>query len=174
MPNPPLKMTNTRIELHAGKIARLTDVSDLAELLFPSNRNQQHAFLVVWFSLKSRTDNLVPNLIDATRAHGVSRRTLERVRAKMRRSGLIDRISRFNRRYDGREGWVLSPRFERCLRQLADKAVAFNDIADARREKDQLLVDLAAARRDNAPPSDTTNRLKLKGGETYNETGNIH
>ena len=167
-------MTNTRIELHAGKIARLTDAADLAELLFPSNRNQQHAFLVVWFSLKWRTDNLVPNLADATRRHGISRRTLERVRAKMRRIGLIDRISRFNRRYDGRGGWVLSTRFERSLRQLADKAFIFNDIAHARREEDRLLVDLAVARRDNAATSGTMNRLKLKGGGTYNETGNIH
>lgn len=143
-------MTNTRIELHAGKIARLTDASDLAETLFPGNRNQQHAFLVIWFSLKSRTDNLVPNLIDTTRAHGVSRRTLERVRAKMRRIGLIDRISRFNRRYNGREGWLLSTRFERSLRRLASIMASFRDRASQSKDKDTLLIQLAEARRDAA------------------------
>lgn len=140
-------MTNTRIELHAGKIARLTDASDLAELLFSGNRNQQHAFLVVWFSLKWRSDNLVPNLADTTRRHGISWRTFERVRAKMRRIGLIDRISRFNRRYDGREGWVLSTRFERSLRQLATEVAKLKQTDPKIRDKDILLIHLAEARR---------------------------
>lgn len=132
-------MTSTRIELHVRKIARMTDASDLAEMLFPGNRNQQHAFLVVWFSLKRRTKNLVPDLTDMTRPLGVSRRTLERVRAKMRRIGLIDRISRFNRRYDGREGWVLSTRFGRSLRRLASTVASFQDRASQSKDTDTLL-----------------------------------
>ena len=45
-------MASTKIEFSFNKIARMSDLSDLAELLFPGNRNQQHAFLAVWISLK--------------------------------------------------------------------------------------------------------------------------
>ena len=141
-------MVPTHIELPAGKIARITDVSDLAELLFPRNRNQQHAFLVVWFTLKWQPDSLVPKLATAARQYRISRRTLERVRAKLRRLGLIDRVSRFNARHGHREGWVLSTRFERGLRQLADKVKTFKERANSSQEKDLLLVELADAHRE--------------------------
>ena len=140
-------MTSTRIEFPAGRIARLADMSDVAELLFPSNRNQQHAFLVVWFSLKWANCNLVPNLADVARNHSISRRTLERVRAKARRLGLIERVSRFNPRHGGREGWVLSSRFENRLHHLADRVAQLRATQDGSREKDDLLIQFANARR---------------------------
>ena len=99
----------------------MTDSADLAELLFPGNRNQQHAFLAVWISLKWADHHMVPNLGEVAGEHGITKRTLERVRAKMRRMGLIDHVSRFNARHGCREGWILSSRFENSLRQLADK-----------------------------------------------------
>ena len=46
--NPTLKMTSTKIEWSFNKIARMADLSDLAEMLFPGNRNHQHAFLATW------------------------------------------------------------------------------------------------------------------------------
>jgi hypothetical protein len=144
-------MTSTRIEIAFNKIARIGDASDLAELLFPGNRNQQHAFLVIWFSLKWDNPGLVPNLNEPTQQYGISRRTLERVRAKLRRLGLIDHVSRFNARHGYREGWVSSPRFEHALRQLADKVVALRSAGKGSREKDELLLQLAAARRDGKP-----------------------
>jgi hypothetical protein len=140
-------MTSTRIELAFNKIARISDASDLAELLFPGNRNQQHAFLVVWFSLKWDRQNLVPSLARHAQRHGISKRTLERVRAKLRRLGLIDHVSRFNARHGFREGWALSTRFEHSLRQLADRIAALKDERSSSREKDDLLINLAAARR---------------------------
>ena len=97
--NPTLKMTSTRIEVSFNRIARLDDLADLAELLFPGNRNQQHAFLAVWLSLKWADHHMVPNLGQVAREHGITKRTLERVRAKMRRMGLIDHVSRFTKRY---------------------------------------------------------------------------
>ena len=145
------QMTSTRIELPAGRIARLADMSDVAELLFPGNRNQQHAFLVLWFSLKWADHHLVPNLADAARAHGVTPRTFERVRAKCRRLGLIERISRFNPRFASREGWILSPRFEHVLHRLADWVAALRSRANGSQEKDRLMIDLADARRTARP-----------------------
>jgi len=45
-------MTSNKNEWSFNRIARLADLSDLAEPLFPGNRSQQHAFLAVWLSLK--------------------------------------------------------------------------------------------------------------------------
>lgn len=148
-------MTNTRVEFAFNKIARIADASDLAELLFPGNRNQQHAFLVIWFSLKRDTSGLVPNLNEPAQQYGISRRTLERARSKLRRLGLIDHVSRFNARHGYREGWVLSTRFEHSLRQLADKVTDLRSVENGSREKDELLLQLAAARRANAVGSET-------------------
>ena len=114
-------MTSTRIEMSFNRIARLQDTGDLAEMLFPGNRNQQHCFLTIWFSLKWAPRGLVPNLNALAERHGVSRRTLERVRAKMRRLGLIDHVSRFDKTYGYHEGWTRSHRFERSLRAMANR-----------------------------------------------------
>jgi hypothetical protein len=140
--NPILKMTSTRVELSFNKITRLNDLSDLAELLFPGNRNQQHAFLVVWLAIKWADHHIVPKLAGAAKQHDVSRRTLERVRAKMRRMGLIDHVSRFNAKHGYREGWVFSGRFERGLRELAEKVAGLKDPVVGSREKDVLVLKL--------------------------------
>ena len=142
--------TSTKIEIGYGRINRMTDASDLGELLFPTNRGHQHAFLVIWFTLKWADHSIVPNLAEAAREHGISRRTCERVRAKMRRMGLIERVSRFSSRLAGREGWVLSTRFERGLEQLARKVADFRDARAGSKEKDLLLLQLADARRSSA------------------------
>lgn len=139
-------MTSTRINLPAQRIQRLADASDLAIVLFSGNRNQQHAFLVIWLTLKQTRSGFAPDFVEPCQRFGVSRRTLERTRAKLRRLGLIERVSRFNARFGGREGWVLSSRFESGLRHLADSIAALRrGPSDA--EKDQLLLNLADARR---------------------------
>jgi len=140
-------MTFTKIELSFNKVKRLADLSDLAELLFPGNRNQQHAFLAVWISLKWSAHHIVPSLSRIADRHAISRRTLERVRAKMRRLGLIDHVSRLSARHGYREGWVLSSRLERALRELAEKVERLKDCTGASKEKDSVMFQLADARR---------------------------
>lgn len=159
---PTLKMTSTKIELSFNKITRLTDLADLAELLFPGNRNQQHASLVIWISLKWADHHMVPNVAAAAEKHGVSRRTLERVRAKMRRMGMIDYVSRFSAELGYREGWVLSTRFERSLKQLAEKVDSFKDIMPQTKEKDMLMLQLAEARRDAADVQEQNHMIAFK------------
>jgi len=151
--NLPLKMTSTRIELSFNKVGRLADLSDLAEILFPGNRNQQHAFLVIWLALKWADQHMVPNLADAAREHGVSRRTLERVRAKLRRMGLIEHVSRLSASHGYCDGWVLSSRFERSLGQLVEKVGGFRSQLGSSQEKELLLLQLADARRSAARPA---------------------
>jgi hypothetical protein len=140
-------MTSTKIELSFNKIARLADLSDLAELLFPGNRNQQHAFLAVYIELKWPDHHMVPRLSEIARKHEITKRTMERVRAKMRRIGLIDHVSRFNARYGNREGWVLSSRFENSLRHLAEKVADLKDVTEGARDKDLRLLEYAEVRR---------------------------
>jgi DNA-binding transcriptional regulator YhcF (GntR family) len=166
-------MTSTRIEFAFNKISRISDLSDLAEMLFPGNRNQQRAFLVIWITLKWRGNTIVPNLAEVASEHGVSRRTVERVRAKMRRMGLIDHVSRFSTRHGGREGWVLSSRLERGLDQLSSKVARMKDVSDRSRDKEMLLLQLADARRGDVSrschvPSDSDNPPR-KGDSVYHQ-----
>ena len=142
-------MTSTKIAWSFNKIAKLADSADLAEMLFSGNRNQQHAFLVLWFSLKWGDHRMVPNLASVVRKSGVSRRTLERVRAKLRRLGLIDHVSRFNARHGYREGWLLSTRFEHSLKNLADRIERLKDPTIGSQEKDEMLLEFARVRRDS-------------------------
>lgn len=144
---PTLKMTSTKIDISFNRIARLADLSDLAELLFPGNRNQQHTFLAILITLKWADHHMVPNLGEIARQHGISRRTLERVRSKMRRMGLIDHVSRFNAAYGYREGWVLSGRFGRSLKELAEKLARLAEVSRGSRQKDLMLLEFASAHR---------------------------
>ena len=111
----------SKIDYSFNKIARLQDLNDLAEILFPGNRNHQRAFLAVFVELKWYGKGLLPELAFVVEKYGVSPRTLERVRAKMRRLGIIDHVSRFSKKYGYKEGWVLSTRFEEALWKLSER-----------------------------------------------------
>jgi DNA-binding transcriptional regulator YhcF (GntR family) len=141
----------------------MADAADLAELLFPRNANQQHAFLVIWTALKWSHD-LVPNLATVAQNHGVSRRTLERVRAKLCRLGIIEHVSRYSARLGYRDGWILSSRFERSLALLAERVAALKTPGIGSREKDEFAVQLAAARRSARQNRDPANQSQQSGG----------
>lgn len=147
-------MTSTKIEASHNRLRRIADLVDMAEVLFPGNRSQQHACLAIWVSLKWQPDGLVPNLENVGRQRGISRRTLERVRAKMRRLGLIDHVSRFNARYGYREGWVLSGQFVRSLELLAATAALMREAGQGSRDKDLLSLHQARARLHHATNTD--------------------
>jgi len=139
----------------------IADYSDLVEMLFPGNRNQQHAATCILFELKW-ADNIVPNLVYIENKYSTSRRILQRSRAKLSRLGLIEHVSSFNSRYGGQAGWKLSTRFERALNQLAQKCAGLRDIKTSTKEKDSMLVDFANARRNTANSS----KFENTGGET--------
>ena len=124
----------------------LADYGDLVEMLFPGNRNQQHASACIFFELKW-ADGLVPNLSYLEKRYDISRRILQRARAKLAKLGLIEHISSFNKRYNGQSGWKLSSRFERSLRRLADKCTVFRDTKIGLKEKDKVLLSFTDARR---------------------------
>lgn len=92
-------------------------------------------FLAVFIELKYASDQFLPSLVFLCEKYGVGRRVLETVRSKMRRMGLIDHVSRFNKRYGYREGWVFSTRFRKACTRLSDLPMAFRQRIDPKQER---------------------------------------
>jgi len=120
-------MPSTKIELNHNSISRLQGLDEFGRLLFPGNKNHQKIFLAVFIELKYAFDQFLPSLKFLCKKYAVSPRVLETVRSKMRRMGLIDHVSRFNKRYGYREGWVFSTRFGKCCERLAELHAAFRE-----------------------------------------------
>ena len=130
-------MVCTKVDLGFNKIQRAQGLDEFAILLFPGNRTHQRVFLAIYVELKWADDQFLPSLGPVTDKYGLSRRVLETVRAKMRRLGIIDHVSRFNKKHGYREGWVFSKRFGRSLehlRELADRSRERQ--ASSQRQKD--------------------------------------
>lgn len=115
-------------------------------MLFSGNLSQQHAATCIFFELKW-ANGMVPNLAYLESKYDISRRILQRTRAKLARLGLIEHVSYLNSRYGGQHGWKLSSRFERALKLLAEKCAGFRDKRTSSKEKDLMLVELMDARR---------------------------
>ena len=136
----------TKIDFHHRRISQVSDFTELIEMLFPGNRNQQHAAACIFFELKW-ADGMVPNMAYIEAKYNVTRRILQRTRAKLARLGLIEHVSYLNNRYGGQHGWKLSSRFETAMRLLAEKCAHFRDARAGSKEKDLMLVELMEARR---------------------------
>ena len=133
---------SSKIDFTARRIREIDDITDLVQVFFPGNRNQQHAAGRILLALKAATQP-VPSLSYLENRHGISRRTLQRTRAKLSRLGLIERISWMNSRYGGQEGWKLASRMSMALRGLADKIDSWRkDVCPERILKDKQLIEL--------------------------------
>ena len=136
----------TKINFQHRRISQIADFTELIEILFPGNPNQQHVAACIYFELKW-AKGLVPNLAYLERKQDVSRRVLQRARAKLSRLGFIEHVSYLNTRYGGQHGWKLSSRFEGALRKLAEKGGYFRETKTSSKEKDKILLELIDARR---------------------------
>ena len=136
----------TKIDFHHRRISQITDYTELVETLFPGNRNQQHAAACIFFELKW-ANGIVSNLAYTESKYNVTRRILQRARAKLTRLGLIEHVSYLNSRYGGQNGWKLSSRFGTALKQLADKCLILREKSTSSKEKDKMLLQLVDARR---------------------------
>ncbi len=128
-------MASTKIEINHNTISRLESADELARILFPDNSNHQKIFLSIFVELKWAKDQFLPVLDPIVDQLGLSRRSLETVRAKMRRMGLIDHVSRFNKTYGYREGWVFSNKFPRALVKVANQVLNFRQKKDSIQEQ---------------------------------------
>ena len=140
----------------------ISDYSDLVEMLFPGNRNQQHTAACIFFELKW-SDCLIPNMANFETKYDISRRILQRTRAKLSKLGLIEHVSYLNSRYGGQHGWKLSSRFETALKQLAAKCAGFRDAKTSSKEKDLMLVEFTNAKRD----IDTKEDKQIDQGDVF-------
>jgi len=131
---------SAKIDFRYRRISQIADITDIVAILFPGNRNQQHAAARILLVLKEAGD-LVPSLSFLEDKYGISRRTLQRTRAKLSRMGLIEHITWMNSRYGGQTGWKLSGRFGSALRRLADVVKDWkNDNCHERKKKEEMLV----------------------------------
>ena len=137
---------STKIEFRYRRIPQLADFGELVEMLFPGNRNQQYAAACIFFELKW-ANSLLPHTARLETQYAISRRILQRTRAKLSKLGLIEHVSYLNSRYGGQDGWKLSSRFESAVKQLAQKINIFRDIKLTSKEKDLMFVEFADARR---------------------------
>jgi len=132
----------SKIDFRYRRISRIGDITDMVEMLFPDNRNQQHAAARILLSLKAASKPVL-SLSYIEDRHGISRRTLQRTRAKLSRLGLIEHVTWMNTRHGGQEGWKLSSRMSTALRQLVEKIDQWrDDDRPDRRTKEHALADL--------------------------------
>ena len=132
---------STKISFVARRICEVQDISDLIRVLFPGNANQQHAAARILVALKA--DPSLRSMSCLERQHEISRRMLQRARAKLARLGLIEYASRLSIRYGGQEGWRLSSRMSTALRQFADRIDQWRtDVRPERLAKDEVLAGL--------------------------------
>jgi hypothetical protein len=128
---------STKIEVSFNKIRRINGLDDLARLLFPQNKAHQKVFLAMFLELKYAPDQFLPSFTFLCEQYQFSPRLLEKVRAKCRRMGIFDHVSRFNSKHGYREGWVFSNRFGSALKKLNDIFDEYHKSGDlARKEKD--------------------------------------
>ncbi|MDY6839476.1 MAG: hypothetical protein SWH78_16040 [Thermodesulfobacteriota bacterium] len=126
---------STKIELNWNRIARIQGLDELARVLFPGNKNHQRIFLAIFIELKYAPGQFLPALTPLCDKYDFSPRMLETVRSKMRRIGIIDHVSRFNKRHGYREGWVFSSRFTKALNRMAELTQGFEDRKDTLQEQ---------------------------------------
>ena len=130
----------TKIEADQNKIRRTSGLDEWIGLLFPGKRLHQRIALAVLVELKWSTGQFLPSLDWLAKEYDFSRRSLETVRAKLRRLGVIDHVSRFNKTHGYREGWILSLRFEKSMERMGHWAATLRDASDPVQEaKDRDL-----------------------------------
>jgi len=123
-----------KIEVGFNQIRRINGLDDLARILFPDNKNHQKIFLSLFIELKYAPDQFLSNFRYIPAKYGISDRVLQIVRAKMRKLGLIDHVSKFNSKYGYREGWVFSTKFAKSLSNLGETVRQYQEQKDGRQE----------------------------------------
>jgi len=123
-------------------VRRISGLDDLARIFFPDNRNHRRAFVAIWVEIKYAEHQFLPDMKQIESEYGLSRRTIENVRAKMKKLGLIKRISHFNPEFGYRAGWVFSGRFRMALssfgRQVDLAAVPSSESAAKSKDRDSV------------------------------------
>lgn len=109
----------TKIEISPALVRRVSGLDDLARIFFPDNRNHRRAFIAIWVEIKYADNQFLPSTLDFSARYQLSPRILEVARSKLKKLGVIKRISHFNPAFGYRSGWMFSSRFSGCLAELS-------------------------------------------------------
>jgi len=112
-------MVRTKIEVNPAIVRSISGVDDTAKVFFPDNQNHRRAFVAIWVELKYAEDQFLPSFSPLCQRHEFSERVMETVRAKMKKMGILKRISHFNPRHGHTSGWTFSDRCRSSLNRLA-------------------------------------------------------
>ena len=105
---------STNIDFRYRRIREIDDLTDLVGMLFPGNKNKQHTAARILLALRAAKQP-IPTLANLECRFSISRRTLQRSRAKLARLGLIEYVTWINSRYGGQQSWKLSSRMSGAL-----------------------------------------------------------
>jgi hypothetical protein len=141
----------TKIDFRHRRVRELSDVTDLLAVIFPGNPNLQHAAGRILLALRD-ADAPISSMAFLEREYRISRRSLQRARAKLARVGLIEHLSPLNRSHPGDHGWQLSTRMTGALRALTNFQSWHRDNDPLRSRKDAALLELLP-RPDETPDS---------------------
>ena len=115
----------------------------MARIFFPDNRNHRRAFLAIWVEIKYAQNHFLPSRLNLAIRHELSLRTCEIVRAKMKKLGLIKRVSHFNPEHGYESGWTFCGRFQGCLADLRTHLAVNQDPSgrqiDERKDRNAML-----------------------------------
>ena len=117
-------MVRTKIEINPANARNISGLDDLARIVFPDNRTHRQVFVAIWLEIKYAEDQFAPSFTGIEKDNGFSDRVLEAVRARMKKMGLLKRISHFNPHHGHVGGWTFSDRFGNALNKVAQ---AIND-----------------------------------------------
>jgi len=133
----------TKIEISPALVRRISGLDDLARIFFPNNRNHRRAFVAIWLEIKYAEEQFLPSCQSLSDCYQVSPRTIEVVRARMKKLGLIKRISHFNPTFGQRSGWAFSTRFRTSIASLATWLKSSSLLNDGKvaeqKDRDSLL-----------------------------------
>lgn len=86
--------------------------------------------MALWIEIKYAEGQFLPSRFDLVGKYGLTRRTLEVVRAKLKKLGVLKRVSHFNPTYRNQSGWTFSDRFGNSLTALAQTIRSYREPAD--------------------------------------------
>lgn len=132
----------TKIEISPALVRGIAGLDDLARIFFPDNRNHRRAFVAIWLGIKYADVQFLPSSADLTTRYSISQRTVEIVRAKMKKIGLIKRVSHFSPAYGNQSGWVFCHRFRHAVSALSEATKNATEATDRSvdRQKDEDSV----------------------------------
>ena len=113
-------MVRTKIEINPNIARNISGLDDLARIIFPDNQDHRRVFVAVWVELKYAEDQFLPSFSGLCSKYDISERVLETIRSRMKKIGILKRVSHFNPYYGHSSGWTFSEHFSGCLIKLSN------------------------------------------------------